>query len=407
MVKKQEAEAELQDQEHDQHQPYGFLTHGDMNAKSVLHTGYEALMQFLQFANRRFGNIMRTWFQMDPAGTMKLGKMQFTRGVTDLGFHGNIHAMWKYLQNVQDHGHVTILELDPPSALVLAGFKLLLANNFGRKSTVQAFEFFDDNGSGKCYKEEFLETIQRLNYQGPAEQLFDLLDHRGLGFIVPSHMSFLDAWRPPQYLFCQPDIKGLTAFKEALVYLHDNLLRGWCRVLDSDSNLRITWDEFTAAYMHLPTWSSVPRELKEKMPKTKQELASAWRALDGDCAGWIGLREFDDESYETLRDFKQWAVLAHGGVVKAFHAMDNANGKLTRGEIKRGVRDDDRADFDIDLLVDGLDVHDNHCLGENDVKFLDSWDLEWEDWEILSKHRLDMKVGLNSQARASMIATMR
>merc|ERR1712028_296089 len=108
------------------------------------------------------------------------------------------------------------------------------------------------------------------------------------------------------------------------------------------------------------------------------------------------MREFDMASFEVLREFKEWALTHHGTMSKAFHDLDNANGKLTLNELKRGIKPEHNFEGDIEFLFDALDVNNLANLSDNEVRFLDAWDIEWEDWEVQSKHRLDPKLGLHA-----------
>jgi len=325
---------------------------------------------------------------------MRIGQMQFIRQVQDMGFRESPYTMWKYLDS-RGAGSITILELDPASAKLLAGFKLLLDCTFGANIP---FDFFDCNRSGKINKEEFVRAVQQLGYIGPASHLFHLLDRSGHGFVGVRDLGCLDRWHPPLYMFCLPDAEGFKALKDVLIFTYGSLLRGWRKVLDRDSNMRISWEEWTDAFLKLR--KSLPEELRKKMPKNLEELSSAWRALDEYCAGWVALREFDEASFQILQEFRSWALKRHGSALKAFHKMDNANGKLTLGELKRGMKHDLDYQGDIEVLFDALDVNRVGTLAENEVRFLDFWDLDWEDWEVSAKRSLDF--GLDKGTAHSM-----
>merc|ERR1712192_247774 len=115
------------------------------------------------------------------------------------------------------------------------------------------------------------------------------------------------------------------------------------------------------------------------------------------CSGWIALREFDFVSWKALSDFKRWADRIHGGCMQAFRAMDDSggtsNGKLTLGELKRGIKGGDAGDFV--LLFGGLDVSNTGSLSEHEVKFLDAWDVEFEAWQIKAKQRPELQKALD------------
>merc|ERR1719160_276921 len=69
--------------------------------------------------------------------------------------------------------------------------------------------------------------------------------------------------------------------------------------------------------------------------------------------------------------------------------------------MKRGIRATSSADKDdtlgldfsfkgdIEFLFDALDINNVKMLSESEVKFLDGWDVEWEDWQVTTKQQLD------------------
>merc|ERR1712113_1236802 len=97
--------------------------------------------------------------------------------------------------------------------------------------------------------------------------------------------------------------------------------------LDKDASMRVSWDDYSSVCKTLNR-AAVPG-----VPKTVEQMASVWRALDEDCGGWIALREFDLEAFDCVAGFKQWAMKDHGAVVHAFHALSGRNQKLTESEL--------------------------------------------------------------------------
>jgi len=347
--------------------------------------GHDALVEFIDFTKRRIGNPVRTWFQLDPEETLRIGEKQFMRRCEEIGFRGNLPSLWRYIDS-DSTGSITLLELDAPCAIVLADFKNLVAGHFGNAAA--AFKFFDANKSGRIGKSEFLLQMKELGYQGNAGKLHDLLDRSGLGHVHTSDIGFLDKWQPVPYLFAQYNWKGLQRLKDALIFQHNSLLRAWRKALDKDSTMRISWDEFYQACVAVPQGRErLEPQYLEGLPQTADQIAGCWRALDQDCSGWIALREFDKESFQALASFKRWADESHGGVVNAFRNLDTANAKLSEAELKKAARGEKGFKGDFELLFDGLDVNNANQLTENDVKFLDSWDLAWEDWEHETKMR--------------------
>merc|ERR1719247_2915253 len=96
---------------------------------SQLHKGVQCLEEFHEFINRRYGNTMRVWFLLDIEENMKIGEKVFIRRVLDLGFRGNVSAMYKYVDSDRS-GSISIIELDSNAAIILAGFKKFMDEHF-------------------------------------------------------------------------------------------------------------------------------------------------------------------------------------------------------------------------------------------------------------------------------------
>lgn len=355
---------------------------GPLCRQSMLQRGFEALQEFITFSNRRFGNPVRTWFQLDPQENMLIGKGQFVRMCEEVCFRGGILALWKYLDS--DHtGNITLLELDPKSAIILAELKLLIRAKFD-DSSVTFFKCLDHNRSKRVSKADFVARVRNMGFEGPVQRSFDLLDRRGLGFVIVADMVFLDRWAPPPYLFCRPDVEGRRRLKSALLEVHASPLRAWRKVMDLSGTWRTSWDGFRAACGRF--LRSVP-ELASEIPKNEAEMASVWRAFDDDCSGVISLQEFDEAAFANVAEFKRWADRVHGGAVKALSKLDHSNSKLSETELERARLGEDGFKGDTRLLFEGLDVNDAWFLTESDFKCFDEWDLAWEEWERAAKQR--------------------
>merc|ERR1740138_1969903 len=101
---------------------------------------------------------------LDPEGNMRLGEKQFARKCVEIGFRGNIMAMWQYVDSDQT-GTVSLLELDSSSAVALAGFKLLLQARFNDRS-IDCFSFIDERRSGRLDRPTFIAALRRAGYRG-------------------------------------------------------------------------------------------------------------------------------------------------------------------------------------------------------------------------------------------------
>lgn len=211
--------------------------------------GVDALRQFLEFCNRRFGNLLRAWFALDPEENMRLGEKLFVRRCLDLGFSGNVQALYRYVDN-DENGTISFAELDSTSAMLLAGFKSFVCLHF-EGSTELAFQYMDTTRSGRVRKHQFVVMMKEFGYRGPASRLFDLLDRQGFGYIHERELKYLTSWRPQPYLLSTPNFLAMEAVKECFADVHGSLFMAWRKALDVDCTMRLTWEEFCVACKEL------------------------------------------------------------------------------------------------------------------------------------------------------------
>jgi len=364
--------------------------------QSVMQKGLQALEDFTSFAEHKFGNTVRAWFMLDPEARMTIGEKQFARACDEIGFRGNVIALWRYLDSDQS-GHITILELDAPAAISLAELKLVIRERF-MDSASACFSFMDDNRSDRLFKDEFVRSMKQFGFKASSSaRLFGMFDRQRLQCITSKDIVFLDRWNPPPYLFSRPDTVGLENFKSALRNIFVSLLRAWKQLLDKDGTMRVSWDEFCDTCKYLQK-----KSMMHGLPKTEAQQAAIWRALDEDCGGWIALREFDQESFESVAKFKTWSMENHGSVAHSFQALTtHSNAKLHIHELLK-IEDMMPSESHAKLLIQGLNMGNNFTNGthlvkgktmsiqvpflvEKDVRFLDKWDLEWEEQERLAQ----------------------
>eukprot|EP00971_Amphidinium_carterae_P019939 392914-Amphidinium_carterae.1 len=295
---------------------------------------------------------------MDVEEKMAIGEKQFARACNAMGFRGNVVALWKYLDTDRS-GHISILELDPQCAILLASLKSVVQKHF-KDSSQLAFQHWDEHHSDHVSKDTFIKSVRHWTSHEPslapgltvaqATRLFGMLDRNHMGFLTSKDVAFLDKWTPVPYLFTRADESGLQAFKESIIYAYGSMLRAWRMLLDKDGIMRVSWPHFCEACRSVikigadGTWSV-------------EEMAGVWRALDNDCSGWIALQEFDEESYVALAEFRRWASQSYGSVLKAFHEMAGRNAKLTAAELRRAYGGVNESWADV--IINGLNINEN------------------------------------------------
>jgi len=351
-------------------------TRDDTTRKSSLQRGFLAKMEFLDFAHRRFGNSLRLWFELDREEHMKISEMLFLRRCDEIGFRGSAHALWRYLDlDVKDT--FTFEDYDNNAALLLAGFQAAAKEKFG--GARPAFRALDNNRSKRIYQHEFVEGLRAIGWKGPPARLLDLLDRRGLGFIVESDVAFLERWSPRPYFTAEPDFEGLERLKTALKGWFTHLVRAWQRLWDRNARMRVSWERFVRSCQKM-------RNISQMLPKgfleQQEDMAAVWRALDPDCRGWIFLHAFDPVCHTALVEFKQWTDRLYGSATAAFKHFDvTGKGRLKLSDLRKGVEVKPAYRGDIDLVFASLDRNATGFLSESEVRLFDSWDVEWEEAE--------------------------
>eukprot|EP00927_Polykrikos_kofoidii_P060755 TRINITY_DN55676_c0_g1_i1.p1 TRINITY_DN55676_c0_g1~~TRINITY_DN55676_c0_g1_i1.p1 ORF type:complete len:751 (+),score=140.62 TRINITY_DN55676_c0_g1_i1:199-2451(+) len=371
---------------------------GILRKRLTLKKGFLALVELLEFAKHRYGNSVRLWFALDPEENMKLGEKVFIRRCVDIGFRGNIPAMWKYTDG-DSSGNVSLLELDASAATMLAGFKVSVEETFNGNFE-DAFNAIDINKTGRIRRQEFVAGLRSLGIaRHDPSRLFDLLDRQGFGYVVRTDLRFLSRWKTQRYLFSAPATESLKTFKEVCISVFGlPLFKCWRKVLDRNARMRISYEDFCSGCKQfaLRTRQKQSLLIADMIPLQEEQLAGVWRALDDDCSGWVALREFDPESHEVLAEFKRWCERIHGSAVKAFRNLDgNSNGKMVLSELQGIGSGKNPFKGNPSLLFSCLDVSGEGKISIDDVSFLDSWDLTFEEWEseVLATHNVTARFG--------------
>jgi len=359
--------------------------HRILKGNAQLQKGVQCLDDFNEFMLHKFGNSIRAWFMLDPEENMQLGEKLFVTRVLDLGFRGDVVAMYRYI-DCDRSGSVSILELDSHAAILLARFKVFIDTHFG--DTEACFKRLDRHRAGRIKVDDLICGLEKVNYDGGSEvELFDLLDRQGFGYVMQKDLSYLRKWKPQPYLFVEANNDLLKRIKEGFILIHGNpLWRTWRTVLDADCSMRVSWDEF------VPAIKKLTKQLAVKapglvMPKSEEEIATAWRAVDDDCSGWIALKEFDPDCFKCLKSFKEWAVREYGSVIGAMKKIDGNSNGMAPWELRKSETRPNAYPGDVDALFFHLDLDGGRTLGMSELKFLDEWDIAWEEYEENSKGR--------------------
>lgn len=324
---------------------------------------HQTFHQFKTFLKTKYNSFLRAWLgALDMDGSMSVPKSELFKACSEMHWNGDVRALWRAMDK-DDSGVTSLEELDITSAAQLALFKEFIDKKFG--SSRNAFGAFDRFNAKKLKQAEFIGMCKGHGFTGKfTKWLFQGMDRANRKFITQEDMHFLDRWKPPSYLTCQPNQEAAEAFKALLLRVYDSSLKGWTQCLDRDSSNRVNWQEFEAA---------------AKKIRFSGDVAGAWRFLDIDMSGFISLHELDPDASETLLGFKRWADEEFGGVRSAFSVMDSdGSNEITLKEFRRACRSYG-FEGNCRRLFDCFDSDKQGLLTIDEIVFLDDWDVALDD----------------------------
>jgi Ca2+-binding EF-hand superfamily protein len=320
--------------------------------------GNACLADFKAFLKRNYGNYIRGWrLALSPADSMVVSKGDVFKACTNIGWRGDVRLLYKTLDK-DDSGYVSIEELDPKQAKVLAHFRVFIQEKFG--DAVSAFRALDKHNMKKLRQQDFCSGLRAAGYEGPSVKLlFNGLDRFNTKSINVDDIVFLDRWKTPDFLTVPPNQEAAENVKAELLTHHKTFLKAWRVLLDTDSSNRCTYSEWQEACKLMGFQGDVP---------------GAWRALDRDYSGFITLREIAPNEAEALRVFAAWCVQEFGGVRSAFSVFDaSGDNEVSYREFRRACRIYGY-DTDVQKLFKALDTERNGSLAMSEVMFLDDWE---------------------------------
>lgn len=317
------------------------------------------VQEFRNFLLHRYGDYLRAWrVALNPSGSLTLRKTQFLKACARLGWQASAHLIWETLDK-DDSGSISLDELDLKTVELLASFHAFVMERFGSASA--AFRGIDESNTRQVRLPDFTRALQKLGFSRKPRQLFNGLDRDGSRVLTEDEFLFLDQWKPQPYLLANPNPQAANEFKALVLDRYNNYLKAWRHLIDQDSTNRCNWDEFQEACSAL---------------RFSGDSAGAWRALDADLSGYITLQEIDADSCSSLIEFRTWADNEFGGVKSAFQVFDiDGSNQVTKHEFCRSCRVYGYVG-DANRLFHALDVDREGTLCNEEVAFLDEWEID-------------------------------
>lgn len=318
----------------------------------------ELFQDFIAYLKKKYGNLVRAWRTVFNSNhSMVLPRPTFLKACADMGFASDAKTLWKVLDR-DDSGFVSLDELDPKSAEVMAKFKLLIDNKFS--SVPDAFNAIDLDRTKKVGAKQFDNALKQLGWTGPTKQLFGYLDKDLRKFLQVEDFKFLEKWSPLPFLLVPPNKAAMAELKSLLMQRFGNMLKAWRHLMDKDGSNRVNWDEFLQVCKYLGY---------------RGDIAGAWRAFDEDLSGYISLQEVDSNASEFLMEFRNWCHNEFGTVKSAFHVFDeDGSNSLTYEEFRGACRIYGYIGH-YRTLFNSCDINQEGTLSLKEVAFLDEWEV--------------------------------
>mmetsp|Transcript_24589 Transcript_24589/g.68472 ORF Transcript_24589/g.68472 Transcript_24589/m.68472 type:complete len:386 (-) Transcript_24589:107-1264(-) len=331
------------------------------------------LRKFVMFLNQRWGNMVRAWrLVFDPDGDGKLQFTEFCSKCRNIGFGGNMKALWIALDK-NDTGFLSLDEFDPQAMVFLEEFEVLLRVFFDDLDMAW-YMSLDPDFSGRCSQLEFQHACARLGFCRNSEQLFHYLDTRNESYITVDQLEVFGLPRAA----CKED--AMRFLKQTGEQVRDafefhireafngSLARSWRVGFGSSQEVHRHWGEtfdakeffsrcrelgFQGNYLAL--WC----ELRKVAPPTIEEFKQSRRSgsVDIDAKGkvstraqtredWfqlvakhgmaqifalgrVGFAEVAPEAHLQLLAFQEHCVENFGTTQKTWEALEQAVGKAS------------------------------------------------------------------------------
>merc|ERR1719421_1527418 len=151
--------------------------------KAAMDMGASNLEEFKGVMTRKYGNLLRAWkLGLDTDGSGKISFVEFCNAARSQGFAGNLKGLWKEMGGADD-GFVELHEWAPEISALMASFMKCLKDKHGG-SLIKAWkESLDTDKSGRLGKEELVEAMAKMGWDGDAARVYGLLDYDKSGFI--------------------------------------------------------------------------------------------------------------------------------------------------------------------------------------------------------------------------------
>jgi len=319
------------------------------------------LQNFQNWCVSKFGSLMKLWRCLDLNNNMRIGQLQFLKGLRELGHPGDSREVFKLL-NKDGNNTLLFYHFAPEAALAVAKMLRWARVHHGGLEEMCFMSSFEN--CNWISSRTFFHLFRQKGFIDEEALIcaYELLDKNDSGTINRVEAEALDRWDTPEWLIAEPNHDIATSFKVKLLEKHDgNATLAW-RNLDSAEVQTISWHTFRQACRKLVSAEDL------------QNLPCVWRTLDTDLSGYLSFGEFDPDSFDIVSRFCSWALKQHCSVFKAFPRL-HKHQKLEFDDFCDVCRPSGLSDHNIHHLFTGLAGNESGAVGMNEIRFLEKFPL--------------------------------
>jgi len=275
----------------------------------------------------KYGSLAAAWkYGLDLDRNGKITYNEFSRAVREIGFHGNIKAIWKEL-NTDESNDISLEELDPAAHKHLSQFEAHVHGKHG--SYLEAWQALGVNPGTRIHKKQFQEMCAQLDYTGDVDELFkhlltkpavpsfslSELDPRVLqeSYMNPERLNpvsrkeKVEAWRK-ESLAKDMGASDYKAVRTILLNQYGTIACAWRHLLDVDGNGKISFVEFGNAMRRIGY---------------KGKIKDLWLQLEKDGNGYITMDELDPKAHKALTAFRELVLSQYSNWLEAWEFFDH------------------------------------------------------------------------------------
>mmetsp|Transcript_44118 Transcript_44118/g.93947 ORF Transcript_44118/g.93947 Transcript_44118/m.93947 type:complete len:204 (-) Transcript_44118:76-687(-) len=154
--------------------------------------------RFRQALVSRYRTIAGAWRELDPGLHGRISFFDFCRACREMGYERETKQLWTALDRNED-GFVSLEELDAGAAKLLGEFSEAVVKAHGSAEAAWLEHFPNLKGFGRCTADAFSKACRDLEYSGPPDAVYALINSdKSAAGVSFKDFILLDRWFRPQ-----------------------------------------------------------------------------------------------------------------------------------------------------------------------------------------------------------------